>query len=140
MIWPNIQAEVYKDLGCVEWALGDAAAAMAHLREALRRAREFRDSGQIAKCLAVLASMVALGGDAVGAARLLAASEAILRAFDPDARSLDQALDPIANAMCAEGLAAVVAALPPADLERRWQEGAAMDPDAAVQAALGGGG
>lgn len=138
VIWPDIRALTLRNVGCLEWARGDHPASLASLREALRLAHEFRSPGTLAECLVVLASMLAMEGNAEGAARLFAASEAILHTLDPHSKPLDQAFDPIANGLCAQGLAAIEASVPPAERERLWTEGMALGLDEAVALALGG--
>jgi tetratricopeptide (TPR) repeat protein len=136
--WPNVTSELLKDLGCVEAALGDTAAARGLLREALRTVEGFGAPGQLAKCLAVLAGLMALDGDAEMATRLFAATEAALRSLDPEAGPLDQAFDPVANDVCGRGLAALAATIPAEARSRLWEQGAELGLEAATALALSG--
>ena len=120
-------------LGLVEWSVGDVAAALARLREALRVKYLFRDVLGIVTCLEAVAWVEAGRGRAVRAERLFAAVSELA----PVPGGYPFALAAF-RAWHAEAVGRVRAVLPERDRTSAAERGARCTVDEAVRFALGG--
>ncbi|WP_461143782.1 ATP-binding protein [Salinifilum aidingensis] len=120
-------------LGLVEWSVGDVAAALTRLREALRVKYLFRDVLGIVTCLEAVAWVEVGRGRAVRAERLFAA----VTELAPVAGGYPFALGAF-RAWRAEAVQRVRAALAERDRASAAERGARCTVDEAVRFALGG--
>jgi predicted ATPase/DNA-binding CsgD family transcriptional regulator len=127
---PGIASALHK-LGQVSRSTHDLATATERLAESLTLQRDLGNRQGIAECLAGLAGTAADSGHPRRAARLLAASTALLDAIGVP-------LAPVDQAALARDLDATRERLGAAAWERAWAEGLALSAEAAVALALAG--
>jgi non-specific serine/threonine protein kinase len=127
---PGIASALHK-LGQVSRSTHDLVTARARLAESLALQRDLGNRQGVAECLAALGGTATASGHPERAARLFAASSALLA-------SIGVPLAPVDQAALARDLDAARGRLGAAAWERAWAEGLALSGEEAVALALAG--
>ncbi|HET9222861.1 MAG TPA: tetratricopeptide repeat protein, partial [Roseiflexaceae bacterium] len=143
----NIPVKILIHLGMTSLLEADLPAALDRLREALRVARAISDGPQTVQALQGLACAAATAGDAMRAARLFGAAEALTRAHAqaslpaeytltlPYVQAARNALDARTFAAAwAEGIRLTLEAACALALDAEWQSGAQSPPNIRIPA------